>query len=532
MFLLADPRFSDDHLPPHPSALFILREVIDMLTMTLDQFETEARSYDTIPMSVRVSADTKTPIQLFQLFNEQAAFILESKDPLSPWSNYSFIGLNPRYYIEDEAGEFVFKNNQEETILKENQFQLAWEQALKYMNVSPEMPDLPFPGGAVGYLGFEAYHYYEPRVQSLNSEDQHDVFFMFCETILAYHHDKEELTIVHLQDTDHSLPKVSYQQGEQRIQEILHTIEKDVVAPAMMTPLSDALEEDLFQDVKSNYTKSEYISHVDKIKEYIAAGDIFQTVLSQRFELPVQSDGLSLYRVLRKINPSPYLYYIRCHDQEIIGSSPERLVKVDVNKELEIHPIAGTRKRGKDAAEDQALAADLLADEKELAEHLMLVDLARNDIGRVSEYGTVAVKDMMHVSYFSHVMHITTKVTGELKKNAHPFQALFATHPAGTVSGAPKIRAVEIIKELEQMRRGVYAGAIAYCGFNEAIDSCIAIRTIVLKNGVAYVQAGAGVVQDSVPENEYEETRNKAKALIYAIKIAEKRLQQEEVAKR
>ncbi|WP_280768221.1 anthranilate synthase component I [Salipaludibacillus daqingensis] len=502
-----------------------------MLAMTIDQFKTEAKTYDTVPMSARVFADTKTPIQLFHLFNEQASFLLESKDPLSPWSNYSFIGLNPKYYIEDQSGEFVFKNNHGEVIFKDNEFQAAWQRALKYLNVSPEMPDLPFPGGAVGYLGFEAYHYYEPRLPS-SSGDERDVFFMFCETILAYQHEKEELTVVHLQDTSQSVPPVAFETGKQRITEILRMIEEDVMTPATMTPLSDSLEEDIFKNVQSNYTKDDYMAHVKEIKEYIAAGDIFQAVLSQRFELPVQSDGLSLYRVLRKINPSPYLYYIRCHDQEIIGSSPERLVKVDVNKELEIHPIAGTRKRGRDAAEDQALADDLLADEKERAEHLMLVDLARNDIGRVSEYGSVKVKDMMDVSYFSHVMHLTTKVTGNLKKQAHPFEALFSTHPAGTVSGAPKVRAVEIIQQLEKMRRGVYAGAIAYCGFNEAIDSCIAIRTIVLKKGVAYVQAGAGVVQDSVPENEYEETRNKAKALIYAIKLAEKRYQQEEVTKR
>ncbi|WP_416149718.1 anthranilate synthase component I [Salipaludibacillus sp. HK11] len=505
-----------------------------MLTMTLAQFEAEAKTYDTIPMSAKVFADTKTPIQLFHLFNEQASFLLESKDPLSPWSNYSFIGLNPRYYIEDHQGEFVFNNSNGKTILKANQFQQAWEQALSYINVSPKTPDLPFPGGAVGYLGFEAYHYYEPRLASAKDggSNEHDVFFMFCETILAYHHGKEELTVVHLQDKGLNLPKDAYKEGEKRIQEILHTIEQDVVSPVTMTPLGDALEEDFFANVKSNYTKKSYMADVEKIKEYIAAGDIFQAVLSQRFELPIKSDGLSLYRVLRKINPSPYLYYIRCQGQEIIGSSPERLVKVDENKTLEIHPIAGTRKRGQTKEEDQALADDLLADEKERAEHLMLVDLARNDIGRVSEYGSVTVKDMMHVSYFSHVMHLTTVVNGKLKQKAHPFEALFSTHPAGTVSGAPKVRAVEIIQQLEQMRRGVYAGAIAYCGFNEAIDSCIAIRTIVLKKGVAYVQAGAGIVQDSVPESEYEETRSKAKALIYAIKLAEMRYNQEEVTKR
>ncbi|PYZ94515.1 anthranilate synthase component I [Salipaludibacillus keqinensis] len=499
-----------------------------MITMSREEFDAEARAFHTISMSAKVFADTKTPIQLFHLFNEEAAFLLESKDPLSPWSNYSFIGLNPKYFIEDEDEAFVFKNQQKEIICRENIFQQAWEKALAYINVSPKTPDLPFPGGAVGYLGFEAYHFYEPRVASQNTNDN-DVFFMFCETILAYHHEKEELTVVHLQDVE---PDEAYEIGKKRIHEILLKIEQEVADPVTMTPLSDSLDEDLFEHVTSNYSKVSYMEDVNKIKEYIAAGDIFQAVLSQRFELPVQSDGLSLYRVLRKINPSPYLYYIRCNGQEIIGSSPERLVKVDEDKELEIHPIAGTRKRGKDDKEDQALAADLLADEKERAEHLMLVDLARNDIGRVSEYGSVAVKDMMHVSYFSHVMHLTTKVTGQLKKKAHPFEALFSTHPAGTVSGAPKVRAVEIIQQLEQSRRGVYAGAIAYCGYNEVIDSCIAIRTIVLDQEVAYVQAGAGIVQDSVPESEYEETRNKAKALIYAIKLAEMRYQQEEVTKR
>ncbi|MGJ9382037.1 anthranilate synthase component I [Salipaludibacillus sp. CF4.18] len=501
-----------------------------MLTISKEAFERESQTYKTVAVSAKVFADTKTPIQLFHLFNDQAAFILESKDPLSPWSNYSFIGLNPIYSLFDQDKSYVFQNKAGDVLAEGSAFQDTWEKALSYLNISPNMPDLPFPGGAVGYLGFEAYAHYEPRLK--RSETSSDVSFLFCETILAYHHEKEELTVVHLQSTNSTDADRSYNLAKSEVDNILQKIEEDNVVSASMVPMTQTKDEDIFKGVASNYSKEEYMNQVNKIKEYIGAGDIFQAVLSQRFELPVRTDGLSLYRVLRKINPSPYLYYIRFNDQEIIGSSPERLVKVDESKELEIHPIAGTRKRGKTKEEDELLAKDLLGDEKERAEHLMLVDLARNDIGRVSEYGSVNVKDMMNVSYFSHVMHLTTKVTGNLRKGTHPFEALFSTHPAGTVSGAPKVRAVEIIQELEQMKRGVYAGAIAYCGFNQVIDSCIAIRTIVLQKGIAYVQAGAGIVQDSVPESEWEETRNKAKALIYAIKLAEQRFEAEEVSKR
>ncbi|MCE7793314.1 anthranilate synthase component I [Salipaludibacillus sp. CUR1] len=503
-----------------------------METLSQERFNTSAAVYSTVPVSVKVFADTKTPIQLFHLFNEEAAFLLESKDPLSPWANYSFIGLNPAYFLHDDNNLFLFKNKEGEVLFKERDFQKAWERALAYINVSPDMPDLPFPGGAVGYLGFEAYGCYEPRLSRNSPGNEHDVSFMFCETILAYQHEKEELTVVHLQDTSSHDKKEAYEDGKRKLKTILEKIERDDADPVSIVSMEEPGNEDIFEGVQSNYTKNQFTDHVEQVKEYIAAGDIFQAVLSQRFELPVQSDGLSLYRVLRKINPSPYLYYIRMDGQEIIGSSPERLVKVDESKEMEVHPIAGTRKRGLTPEEDSELADELLADEKERAEHLMLVDLARNDLGRVSEYGSVTVKDMMQVSYFSHVMHLITKVTGRLHTHSHPFDALFSTHPAGTVSGAPKVRAVEIIQELEQTRRGVYSGAIAYCGFNQAIDSCIAIRTIILKNKTAYVQAGAGIVQDSVPENEYEETKNKARALIYAIKLAEQRFEKEEAIKR
>jgi anthranilate synthase component I len=498
-----------------------------MFSISKENFIKQAELYQTVALSVTVVADTKTPIQLFRLFDEEASFLLESKDPLSPWSSYSFIGLNPVKFLRDENETFVCRSSDNQKLWSESDLQTAWEKVMDSFHISPVLPDLPFPGGAVGYLGFEGFRYYEPRIQTPQS-GEHDAYFMFCETILAFHHEDEVLTVTHFQDTSGGA-EAAYAEASERLHEILNSIEKGKDGSFPMISADEQLQEDIFAGVTSNYTKSGYEKDVRKIKEYIAQGDVFQTVLSQRFELPVKSDGLSLYRVLRKVNPSPYLYYIRFPEQEIIGSSPERLVKADKTKELEIHPIAGTRKRGRNSEEDQALAKELAEDEKELAEHLMLVDLARNDLGRVSRYGSIRVHDMMNISYFSHVMHLTTKVTGILKENIHPFEALFSTHPAGTVSGAPKVRAVEIIQELENMHRGVYAGAIAYYGFNKAIDSCIAIRTIVLKNGTAYVQAGAGVVQDSVPELEWEETRNKAKALLFAIKLAEQRLEKEEV---
>ncbi|MBU9711820.1 anthranilate synthase component I [Bacillus tamaricis] len=489
---------------------------------------TYADHYRTIPMWATVVADTKTPIQLFQLFDNDAAFILESKDPVSAWSNYSFIGLSPTFFLMEREGQFCLEDRSEKKLLTDSTFQEAWESSLNFLNIAPNLPEFPFPGGAVGYFSFESYSHYEKKLTPKKSADS-DVHLVFCETILVFNHEREELSVIHLQEVDTRSKKDSYLQGLQRINDIISRLEKgnDIMSPIHSAAPLD--EEDIFKGVRSNYTKKSFMEDVEKVKEYIQAGDIFQGVISQRFEVNVQSTGLDLYRVLRKVNPSPYLYYLRLGDQEIIGSSPERLVKIDEKRELEIHPIAGTRARGKTLLEDETLAKELHADQKERAEHLMLVDLARNDIGKVSEFGSVNVHDMMTVTYFSHVMHLISRVTGKLREDIHPFEALFSAHPAGTVSGAPKVRAVEIIQEIEQDRRGVYAGAIAYCGLNGAIDSCIAIRTIILKDGVASVQAGAGIVQDSIPESEYEETRNKAKALLYAIKLGEQRYQMEEV---
>ncbi|ADU30138.1 anthranilate synthase component I [Evansella cellulosilytica] len=502
-----------------------------MIETSFEEFKSHAVKFDTIPISTTIVADTKTPIQLFQLFNEHAAFILESKDPISAWSNYSFIGLSPNYFLVEKEKKFRLEGKGGELHFEKDSFQEAWDESLRKLNVAPIWPDFPFPGGAVGYFTFESYSLYETKIPKNNLQET-DVNLVFCETILVYDHQKEELSIIHLQNTKSRNVEQSYKEGERCIQQLLSKIQSGAQeeSPTIL-PMNLPSNIDVFEGVNSNYEKNTFLNHVNKLKQYIEAGDVFQGVLSQRFDVPVQSSGLDLYRVLRKVNPSPYLYYLRVGEQEIIGSSPERLIKVDTNRELEIHPIAGTRPRGSTEQEDRALADDLLHDEKEKAEHLMLVDLARNDIGRVSEFSSVKVEEMMTVTHFSHVMHLISKVKGVLSKKSDPFEALFAAHPAGTVSGAPKVRAVEIIRELETDRRGVYAGAIAYCGFNGAIDSCIAIRTILLKDGIASVQAGAGIVYDSIPENEYEETRNKARALLYAIKIAERRFKAEEVLK-
>ncbi|UCZ54782.1 chorismate-binding protein [Bacillus shivajii] len=497
-----------------------------MIEQNLQQFVNDASNCKTIPMSRTIFADMTTPIQLFQLFDDRAAFILESHDEKSIWSNYSFIGIDPTHVLIEHNGKFSFETIDGQQIYESDRMQDIWNKCHDHFQLSSNIPDIPFPGGAVGYFTFEAYSLYEPKVSRDDTEGS-KVCLLFCETILAFDHEKEQLTIIYYKQVG-SEPKVDFYHGSKHLENLIEKIKHGSPNTPSIFQSESSVNEDLFLNVQSNETKHSFIEKVNKVKKYIVAGDVFQTVLSQRFSIPVKSSGIDLYRVLRKVNPSPYLYYLRLGSEEIIGSSPERLVKIEACGELEIHPIAGTRPRGKSKEEDEALALDLKNDEKEKAEHLMLVDLARNDIGKVSKPGTVQVKDFMTMTYFSHVMHLITKVYGQMSEKVSPFEALFSSHPAGTVSGAPKVRAVEIIQELEEEKRGVYAGAIAYCGWNGAIDSCIAIRTMILKDGVVSIQAGAGIVHDSNPEAEYEETKNKAKALLYAVKLAEKRFEQGE----
>lgn len=491
----------------------------------------DTKEYLTIPIVKRYFVDTITPIQIFQNLKEEASFLLESKDEASPWSRYSFIGLNPFLYVEECEGTFYLKNENKETIRSTGHFRDAFRLCMEMLKVKTPDVSLPFWGGAVGVMGYDSITTFEKVPEhTMNDLNLKRFSFMFCETMVAFDHEQKELDIIQLVrlqgDETTNILSLLYKEVHKKIDlifdQIFNSKMKNEGLPAM-----EQMSEVDFSDVASNYKKEGFISDVNKIKDYIKAGDIFQAVLSQRFEIPITVKGFDLYRVLRMVNPSPYLFYLKLDDYELIGSSPERLIQIE-NGHLEIHPIAGTRRRGRSKEEDQILAEELIADEKERAEHYMLVDLARNDIGRVAKYGSVQTPVLMELGKFSHVMHLISKVTGQLKYDVDPLDALISAFPAGTVSGAPKIRAMQILQDMEPTARNVYAGTVAYLGFDGNIDSCIAIRTILVKNNKAYVQAGAGIVADSVPELEYKETINKASALIKSIKLAEKMFQREE----
>ncbi|MGD6815758.1 anthranilate synthase component I [Metabacillus sp. 84] len=489
----------------------------------LPSFLQDAVDYRTIPVVQSYKIDTLTPIQVFSALKKQAVYILESSDRESDWSNYSFIGLNPLMTIEEENSLFVIKEKDGTVRFTSSDLPDIFRHLDQSLQIKlPELP-IPFRGGAVGYIGYDSISLFEKIPRHPDSRPADPMCRLaVCSTYIAMDHKNNQLYFV----------EFSFLNGKEQRQELEESFER---AKNSISGLLAQLEhfdpvkelflafdqrgDVSFERVKTNMTKSEFIEKTKKIKGYISSGDVFQAVLSQRFEIPLYADGFELYRILRKVNPSPYLFYLKFGETEIVGSSPERLIHVQ-NGHLEIHPIAGTRKRGRNRQEDLELAESLLADEKEKAEHLMLVDLARNDVGRVAAYHSVKTENYMELTYFSHVMHLLSKVTGNIREGIHPTEALLASFPAGTVSGAPKIRAMEILQELEPTARNQYAGSIAYIGFDGNIDSCITIRTAVVKNQTAYVQAGAGIVADSIPENEWEETRSKASALIKAIELA------------
>lgn len=484
-----------------------------------ENFSKACKLHGTATFTATFFADGLTPIHIVQQLQKQVAFLLESKDEESTWSRYSFIGLNPMYVLKEDQNSYITTDCHNQPIVEAETFELAFEQTLAYLDVQPSDLAIPFTGGAVGYMSYDAIETIEPKLKRDTEARLPHYHFIFCETLISYDHDQKELTmIVHL-PTSKENPDTLYKKGKHIVEQVMNDLSKTSLT-RLSAGLPQTNQDVSFDEITSTYTKQRYMSDVEKIKEYIKAGDVFQTVLSQKFTTPVTVDALDIYRVLRLINPSPYLFYLRFEDLEVVGSSPERLVQVQ-QQHVELHPIAGTRPRGHTPEEDLLLRQELLADEKERAEHYMLVDLARNDVGRIAEYGSVKTPQLFEIGLFSHVMHIVSKVTGTLDANTKPLEALIASFPAGTVSGAPKIRAMEILQELEPSTRGIYAGAIGYLGYDGNIDSCIAIRTMTIQNGVASIQAGAGIVADSDPESEYEETRNKAKALIKAVQIAE-----------
>lgn len=494
-----------------------------MLNPSKEQVIALAGQYNLIPVVKRLLADMETPIRIFQRYAQrECAFLLESVEGGSQWARYSFIGTDPFMMISGKKGEIVLEQGGQKQLMKGKPVEEL--KALLRSYRSPKLDDLPpFTGGAIGFFGYDLLQYYEKLpAHQVDDLGMDDIRFMFCDTVIVFDHVKQQILLVgnvHVKegDNDEAIRK-TYDEVDRKLEEIAGQLQEQGPRENV-NGRSIPVDIDL-GEIKSNMTKEQYLANVRQAQEYIRAGDIFQVVLSQRFHIETEVSPLHVYRVLRTLNPSPYMYYLKMHEEIIVGTSPEALVKVDGNK-VGTRPIAGTRPRGADEAEDSRLAAELLADEKERAEHLMLVDLGRNDLGRVSAFGTVKCDSFMEIEKYSHVMHMVSNVSGTLRDDKDFFDAFLSCLPAGTVSGAPKLRAMEIIAEMEREARGAYAGAIGYLGFNANMDSCITIRTIIFRKGKAYVQAGAGIVWDSVPEKEYEETVNKAKALLKSIRTAE-----------
>lgn len=486
-----------------------------MIYPNYEKFKQLSDNSKMVPVSLEISGDTETPITLFKkLCKTPNCYLLESIEGGEKWGRYSYIGRKP--FITVKAyGKQVIINKEKEVIYKNgNPMEIIKEIIDEYNMV--EMSNMPdFIGGAVGYIGYDTIRNYE-NLPNINEDDlkMPECDLMFAEELVIYDHVCQKIKLVVNMEVSSNLD-ASYKNATERLYAIKHEI---------LNSTLKSNEEKKYIASKvaysSNETKEEYISKVLKAKEYIKNGDIFQVVLSQRLKVDTKVEPFHAYRVLRSINPSPYMYYIDFEEYHIVGSSPELLIKLK-GEELATCPIAGTRPRGKTIDEDEGFAKELLEDKKERAEHLMLVDLARNDIGRIAKFGTVELSEFMKIGRYSHVMHIVSTVIGKIKHNYDMYQALFSCMPAGTVSGAPKIRAMEIIDELENKKRGVYAGAIGYLGFNGNMDTCIAIRTMVFKEGAVYIQAGAGIVADSDPESEYNETIRKASALLETITIAE-----------
>ncbi|OFW33119.1 MAG: anthranilate synthase component I [Candidatus Aquicultor primus] len=484
-----------------------------MYTPSRSDFKKLAEDYNVIPVFREIIADMDTPVSAFlKLGNETNSFLLESVVGGEQQGRYSFLGSNP-YLIITAHGNRVTIEGEEDTILEDvdDPLSVLEEKMAAYRPADIEgLP--PFYGGAVGYLGYDAIRYFEQIPQSATNDlDIPEMVFMLTDAIVIFDHLKHKMKVVVNARVNGGDLNELYSSAVEKIDGLIKKLRASIVHTQLVE-----IARFKTREFSSNITESRFTEMVEKAKKYIYDGDIFQVVLSQRFSTPVTIEPFDIYRVLRTINPSPYMIYLKTGDCVIAGSSPEPLIQVQDGVVL-TRPIAGTRPRGKSADEERMLEDDLMGDEKERAEHVMLVDLGRNDIGRVCEPGTVKVDDLMYVERYSHVMHIVSTVTGELAGGKSAYDALRAAFPAGTVSGAPKIRAMEIIDELEPTLRGPYAGVYGYFGFNGNLDCGITIRTIIMKDGQAYVQAGAGIVADSVPQREYIETKNKARALFAAI---------------
>jgi anthranilate synthase component I len=486
-----------------------------MKQTTFDEFVDLAKRGTFVPVCKEIVADLLTPVSAFLKIAEHSdyAFLLESVEGGEHVGRYSFLGKDPFLMLRSRDGRTLIERAGAVTTAEKPLIDTLRELMNKFQ--SPFVPGLPrFTGGAVGYLSYDTAESFEPAVARGDAKDSigDETGFMLFDTVLAFDHVQHRiLLIANARISGDEELRSLYQFACAKIEFLERELERALSSPkgSPSAPI----------DLQSNFTQPAFEGIVRKAKEHIAAGDIYQVVLSQRFSAQVGVDPFTVYRALRHVNPSPYMFFVRMGERTIVGSSPEMLVRVEGRRAV-THPIAGTRPRGRNDEEDQRLADELKRNEKERAEHVMLVDLGRNDLGRVCEYGTVRVPTFMSLERYSHVMHLVSVVEGKLSDDQDRLDALVACFPAGTVSGAPKVRAMQIISDLEPLRRGIYAGAVGYLDFAGNLDFCIAIRTIVLERGTAFVQTGAGIVADSNPTAEFEETRDKARAMVRALELA------------
>jgi anthranilate synthase component 1 len=494
-----------------------------MTQTTFDEFADLARRGTFVPVCRELLADLLTPVSAFLRVAEHSdyAFLFESVEGGEQVARYSFLGKDPFLVLRARAGKAIVEQGGQLSELDES-FVAALRRIMAEYR-SPFVPGLPrLTGGAVGFFGYDAAPHFEPALQGVwtkyegQQDPRDEAAFMLFDTVLAFDHVKHRILLIANARISPSDDLASlYQFANARLDFLQRELEQ-----AHAQPIAAAGTTAAAPVVTPQTTRDDFEQSVRTAQEYIAKGDIYQVVLSQRFDVQLQADPFTVYRALRHVNPSPYMYFMRVGDLSIVGSSPEMLVRVEAGQ-AETHPIAGTRPRGRTHDEDLRLGEELKRDEKERSEHVMLVDLGRNDLGRVCQYGSVRVPQFMTLERYSHVMHLVSRVVGTLADDADRLDALVSCFPAGTVSGAPKIRAMEIIAELEGRPRGVYAGAVGYLDFAGNLDCCIAIRTVWMRDGLAYVQAGAGIVADSHPAAEYEETLNKARAVLGALELAQ-----------
>ena len=490
-----------------------------MFKPSLEEFKKLSKSGNLIPVYKEILADLDTPVSAYMKISDgDYSFLLESVEGGEKWARYCFLGCDPAVVVSSKGRDITVEERgikKEIKIESGNPLSAIKKILTRYNPV--HVPGLPrFSGGAVGFISYDMVRFFEDLPEKTEDDlNVPDSQFIITDTMLVFDNVSQTIKMVSNAYIDSEDITTVYEQTIKKI-----TLLED----KLKTPLKVATqkkEETVALEINSNFEKEKFKEAVNNVKQYILEGDAIQVVLSQRLNFAIKNKAFDIYRALRTINPSPYMYFLKFGGIEVVGSSPEILVRLE-DENIEVRPIAGTRKRGVNEEEDLSLEKDLLQDEKELAEHIMLVDLGRNDLGRVAKISTVEVNESFTVERYSHVMHIVSNVRGILREGLDCFDVLEATFPAGTVSGAPKIRAMEIIEEMEPNRRGLYAGAVGYIGFSGNMDTAIAIRTLVVKDQTAYLGVGAGIVADSVPESEYEETMNKGRALLKAIELAEK----------